>query len=49
MRAGTAKTKPTKGPEAPTSNRARVVRMGERMRMKAPKVPMSEGKGMKNG
>ena len=48
-RAGTAKTKPTNGPEAPTSKRARVVRIGERMRMKAPKVPMRDGKGMKKG
>jgi hypothetical protein len=44
-----AKMKPTSGPEAPTSKRARAVRIRERSKMKAPKVPMSEGKGMKKG
>ena len=41
--------KPTSGPEAPTSKRARLVRIGERIKMNAPKVPMSEGKGIKKG
>jgi len=36
-------------PDAPTSKSARAVRIGERIRMKAPKVPISDGKGMKKG
>ena len=38
-------TTPVRGPEQPTSSRARLSRMGERMRMKAPKVPMMKGNG----
>jgi len=39
--------KPKRGPEAPTSKRARLVRIAERIMMKAPKVPMRDGNGMK--
>jgi len=46
---GTARMKPTRGPDAPTSKSARAVRIGERIRMKAPNVPISDGKGMKKG
>ena len=40
---------PTSGPEAPTSNSARVERIGERMRRNAPNVPMRVGAGIKKG
>ena len=36
---------PINGPEQPTSSRARLSLMGERMRMKAPKVPIMKGMG----
>ncbi len=47
--AGKATRNPTKGPEAPTSNSARVDRIGERIMMNAPNVPISVGAGIKNG
>ena len=40
---------PRSGPEAPTSKSARIMRIGERSRINAPKVPISVGAGIKNG
>jgi len=44
--AGTAIRNPTTGPARPTSNNARRVVIGERMRMNAPNVPNKVGAGM---
>src|SRR5215472_15522722 len=46
---GMATTNPAMGPAMPISNRSRRLRMGERMRMNAPRVPIKVGAGMKNG
>jgi len=48
-RTGNAATKPAIGPATPTSNRARRVVNGARIRMSAPNVPRRGGPGMKNG
>ena len=45
----TATTNPAIGPAMPMSNSAARERMGERMRMNAPNVPISVGAGMKKG
>jgi hypothetical protein len=42
----TATTNPAIGPAMPMSNRARRERIGERIRMTAPMVPISVGIGM---
>ena len=44
-RTGMVTSTPVNGPAHPTSSRARLSSMGERMRMKAPKVPMMKGMG----
>jgi hypothetical protein len=49
MRAGTARRKPVRGPLAPISNSWRLKRIGDLIRMKAPKVPRNGGPGRKNG
>ncbi len=43
------KANPASGPAMPMSNRMRLDKIAERMRMKAPSVPISVGAGMKNG
>ena len=47
--AGSRKTKPASGPATPISNRMRLEKIAERMRMNAPKVPVSVGAGRKYG
>jgi hypothetical protein len=44
-----ATTNPAIGPAIPMSNKALRDRMGDRMRMTAPIVPIKVGIGMKNG
>ena len=44
-----ATTKPAIGPAIPMSKSAVRDRIGERMRMNAPMVPIRVGNGMKNG
>ena len=48
-RTAIATTNPAIGPAMPMSNSCARERMGERMRMNAPKVPISVGAGIKNG
>ena len=48
--AGTATAKPASGPAMPTSNNWRLRRIGWRIRMNAPSVPINvNGAGMKYG
>ena len=47
--AGMTNRKPASGPAIPTSNSCRFVGIADRMRMKAPKVPISVGAGRKYG
>ena len=44
-----ATTKPAMGPAIPISNNVARERMGDRMRMNAPNVPMSVGAGIRKG
>jgi len=46
-RAGTDKMKPVSGPLAPISNNSSRLVSGDLMRIKAPKVPIKVGAGMK--
>ena len=45
----TSATKPARGPAMPISNSTRLERIAERIRIKAPMVPIKLGNGMKNG
>jgi hypothetical protein len=45
----TSSANPASGPAMPISNRIRFEKIADRMRMKAPSVPMSVGAGRKNG